>query len=286
MGWSSIGTVVGGGQLATAGGTPVQPVTDQLTSGDLGTGADGAVVLSANTTLVRDMQYSSLTVDVAVVLSTAGYVIRCQNTLTNDGIIANDGGDATATTPGAGAPTGSLLGGAAGALYHSGSTAGHVAGNNAIAADVQGGAGGSCVSADGGTGPYPGGSVTTSGALGLSMAGLRSLKYSGGASGAASAGAPSYAVSGGAGGVVIAFCGSTAGGGTWQADAGLSSGSGGSGGWSSGGSGGGVVYIATRQRGDTWTLSAAGGAGAGSAAGNAGATGYPGRTGILVCNGS
>lgn len=272
MGWSSIGTVVGGGQLATAGGTPVQPVTDQLTSGDLGTGADGTVILVADTTLVRDMQYAALTVGFGTTLHTASYVIRCQGLLTNDGTIANNGGDATApATPGSAAPTGTLLGSGAGVSC--GGNGASVSGLAPPAADVQGGGGGGA----------SGGTTKSSGAIGLSMPGLRSLLFAGGASGGVQS---SYvnggAASGGGGGVVIVFTDTTAGVGAITADAGASVVAS-TGGYASG-SGGGIVYIACRKRGDQWSISAAGSAGV--ATGTGAPPGFPGRTGVLVCNGS
>lgn len=294
MGWSSIGTVVGGGQLATAGGTPVQPVTDQLTSGDLGTGADGAVTLSANATLVRDMQYSSLTVNVAVVLNTAGYVIRCQGVLTNNGIIANDGGNGQAVslgtgTPGAGAPNGTLFGGGGGG--YGGSVPVVSNGASPPAADVEGGPGGNATVTQTGLG----GTVTISGAIGLSMPGLRSLRYSGGGGGGIDSHGSGTGASagGGGGGVVIIFTGSTAGNGDVHANGGAGAAwtqapSGSNPSEAGAGGGGGICYIACRARGDAWTVTASGGAGAVST-GNIGTgtaqNGWPGRAGVLVCNG-
>lgn len=274
---------IGGGQLTNGTGTPVQPVADQLTSGDLGTGADGAVTVIAATTLARDMQYSSLTVNAGVTLCTGGYVIRCQNTLTNNGLIHNNGTDGSSTAAGVGGLQGSLYGGANGAFYN-GSSAGNTSGINAPAADVQGGSSGAVASYFGSTKPTTG-TTTPSGAIGLSLPGLRSLTFAGGASGYATTNGGGWAASGGAGGVVIAYCGSTAGTGTWQANAGLSK-TFTTGSYLADGSGGGICFIACRSRGDTWTLSATGAAPAGGSGTNTANAGFPGRSGILVCNGS
>jgi hypothetical protein len=54
-----------------------------------GSGEDGEVVISTDTTLTRDMQYSTLTVDVGVTLNVAGYVVSCSVLLTNNGIITD-----------------------------------------------------------------------------------------------------------------------------------------------------------------------------------------------------
>ena len=282
---------LGGGQLTNGAGTPVQPVVDQLTSGDLGTGQDGSVTLTVNTTLARDMQYSSLTVNAGVTLTTASYVIRCTGTLTNNGTVANNGGNATTSAVGLGAPTGSLLGGADGVTVPGG-TQNTAAGNNAPSADVQGGYGGSTTNTQNPPKVTAGGSVVASGALGLSMSGLRSLRYAGGGSGAVDM----YAVanfigySGGAAGVIIAICDATAGTGTWKAIGGNPNINANPSGYSYavGGSGGGTVYIATRTRNDSWTFQVQG-SNALHYTGTDGAytaqNGGPGRSGILVCNG-
>ena len=60
-----------------------------------GNGSDGVVVISTNTTLTRDMQYSTLTVNSGITLNTAGYTITCSVLLTNNGTItdSDSGGD-------------------------------------------------------------------------------------------------------------------------------------------------------------------------------------------------
>jgi hypothetical protein len=79
-----------------------------------GSGKDGNVTISSNTTLTRDMYYENLTIKSGKVLNTNGYKIFVRNVLKNNGIIRNNGGDANETTPGEGAPTGSIGGGSKG----------------------------------------------------------------------------------------------------------------------------------------------------------------------------
>lgn len=54
-----------------------------------GDSSDGAGTISENTTLTKDMQYSSLTVNAGVTLNTAGFMILCAGTLTNNGTITD-----------------------------------------------------------------------------------------------------------------------------------------------------------------------------------------------------
>lgn len=58
-----------------------------------GDGSDGDTTISGNTSLSRDMYYNSLTVNEGVTLTTNGYRIFVENTLTNNGIIDNSGGN-------------------------------------------------------------------------------------------------------------------------------------------------------------------------------------------------
>lgn len=54
-----------------------------------GSGDDGVVVISTNTSLTRDMEYASLTVNAGVTLDTQGLVISCSVALTNNGVITD-----------------------------------------------------------------------------------------------------------------------------------------------------------------------------------------------------
>ena len=89
------GTIqVGGGQLTDPTGNVSQPVITQVTTAFFGSGADGAVTLSANATLIRNMQYSTLTLASAVTLTSA-WAIFVNDTLSSTGspLIANNGSD-------------------------------------------------------------------------------------------------------------------------------------------------------------------------------------------------
>jgi len=54
-----------------------------------GSGADGAVTISADTVLTRDMAYTTLTINSGKVLDTAGFIVSCSVLLTNNGIITD-----------------------------------------------------------------------------------------------------------------------------------------------------------------------------------------------------
>ena len=71
-----------------------------------GSGADGNVTISANTTLTRDMHYNNLDVNAGYTLDTAGFRVFVRNTLTmaatsgnqSDTIIGRVGGVSTSGT--------------------------------------------------------------------------------------------------------------------------------------------------------------------------------------------
>lgn len=54
-----------------------------------GTGADGDITISVDTTLTADKNYNNLTVNAGITLNTAGYTVKVKNTLTNNGIITD-----------------------------------------------------------------------------------------------------------------------------------------------------------------------------------------------------
>lgn len=112
-------TALSGDVTATgAGGSAAATI---VAPADFGDGSDGAVTISGNTTLTRDMFYSSLTVNSSVILTTNGWKIFCSGTVTNNGTIrstnvAADGSNANAQTGGAlgSGSSGGSLGGAGG----------------------------------------------------------------------------------------------------------------------------------------------------------------------------
>lgn len=67
-----------------------------------GSGVDGAVTISADTTLTRDMQYTTLTVNSGKTLSTAGFTILCSVLLTNNGTITDSTNGGTGGAGGTG----------------------------------------------------------------------------------------------------------------------------------------------------------------------------------------
>ena len=68
-------------------GTPGLKYFTKATS--FGSGADGAVTIATGTTLTRNMQYTTLVVNNGVTLNTAGYIITCSVSLTNNGTITD-----------------------------------------------------------------------------------------------------------------------------------------------------------------------------------------------------
>lgn len=88
-----------------------------------GTGSDGVVVIPSNTSLTRDMYYSSLTVNLGAHLNTNGFRIFVKNTLTVNGTIGVNNstsintGTVTGTPPKATSTNFSIGGSAAGSVY-------------------------------------------------------------------------------------------------------------------------------------------------------------------------
>ncbi len=115
-----------------------------------GSGADGDVTISGNTSLTKDMFYNNLTVNNAITLNASGYRIYVKGTLTNNGTISNAGGNGGNSSAGAGGTagaagaTGSLGGGAAGAagVFSSGNGACENGVNGAAISSSVGSAGG------------------------------------------------------------------------------------------------------------------------------------------------
>lgn len=281
-----------------------------LTPGLIGDGVDGAVTISVNTTLTRDMYYSSLTVNAGVTLNTGGFVIFCDGpvNVAATGFIArngNPGGNAATSSAGgaAGAIAGVTTGtGAAGAAGGAGTIAAGASGASSAAQSGEGGSGG--VGGNGGVGSGGvGGSGGNSGALTIRY--FRNVqatwKYTavgtymplgtGGAGGAAGGGDGTNLGRGGggggssAGGVMI-ICDSLNNLGTIQVKGG-SGGNGGAGalgniggGAGGGGGGGGTIIIFCNTITNLGTLDDSGGtAGTGSAGAGTGSAGTNGSAG-------
>lgn len=88
---------------------------DQFEDGAFGDGSDGSVTISANTTLTEDKHYVNLTINAGVRLNTNGYRLLVKGTLTNNGIISNNGGDGGIATAGVSAGNTLPAGGSGGA---------------------------------------------------------------------------------------------------------------------------------------------------------------------------
>lgn len=67
-----------------------------------GSGADGVVTISADTTLTGDKQYTTLTVNAGITLNTAGFTVMCDTLLTNNGIITDSSSGGAGGTGGTG----------------------------------------------------------------------------------------------------------------------------------------------------------------------------------------
>ena len=80
-----------------------------------GTGSDGTVTISGDTTLSRDMEYNNLTINTGAVLQTGGYAVHVRRLLTNHGTIRHNG-----VAGGTGASGGTALA----TRHYGGSTAG------------------------------------------------------------------------------------------------------------------------------------------------------------------
>ena len=76
-----------------------------------GSGMDGNVTISSNTTLTRDMYYNNLQIDAGIVLNTAGYRVFVRNRLTMAPTSANQS-DTKIGRVGAASTSGTLKGGA------------------------------------------------------------------------------------------------------------------------------------------------------------------------------
>jgi hypothetical protein len=242
--------------------------------GPYGYGTDSNVTISGTTTLTRDMFYSNLTINAGAILNTAGFRVFVRDTCTIavGGVIQNNGGAASGSAAGAGAPANTLGGAGSGA---SGLVNSSVAGTNIV--DALGGNGGQ--GGSGGVGGMATPVASTNGGpdiiktfpnavQGRQLAGGVIRGGAGGGSGLGSAGFAGGGGGGGGGVLMIAahiITGSSA---TIQAKGG-NGGTGTPGG--GGGGGGGCVIIVTDLQPTGVTFSAPGGTGGGN--GSAGAPG-------------
>jgi hypothetical protein len=231
-----------------------------------GDGIDGIVTISANTTLTRDMAYDTLTINVGVVLTPAGYRIYVKNTLTNNGTIRANGGNGFnggAIVPGQGgqggaaSPAGTMGGGGfgGGGATSGISASGGPAGAGGGLANALGGVGGA--GGVGGTpGPYANGAGGAKTQTVANRHGLVLLSTSpevrggtGGGGGGApiDQGSPTGGGGGGGAGPIIIAARTITNNGTMEANGGNGGNNGGNpGGGGGGGGGGGAIVLVYR----------------------------------------
>jgi hypothetical protein len=227
--------------------------------GSFGTGADGKVTINANTPLVRDMYYESLTINSGFTLSTGGFKIYVAGTLTLVGTatIACVGGNASGLTAGAGAPAGTSGSGSTGGAGRNTAGAGNAGSALTSVMGASGGSGGAANASSGGSG----GTVT---ALTVALGGPRPFdNIQNAVSGRAISGIAINGGTGGGGGAAIAASTSGAGGG-----------------------GGGLIFIIARNIVVTGVgpavITAAGGNGSNATVGTAGGGGGGGGGVIII----
>jgi hypothetical protein len=280
------------------------PIT-RLPAAIFGDGSDGAVTISSNTSLTRDMYYSSLTVNAGVTLSPNGWRIFCTGTANILGTIDASGGNGTASAGASGGGPGAAGGGANAVIAQgaAGTTGGITAGTvgNAggpylVDPSVNSGAGGASGggNAGGGAGAQSrmvGGVAQFRNSANAILAegitsGIVIGRLGGGASGGSGAGDGTNRGGGGGGGAsgIVIVAAVLAGNGTIAAKGGNGGGPGTTGNCGGGGGGnGGSIILVTTSNTFTGTITAAGGTGgAGVGTGVAGGAGAPGGTLTLL----
>lgn len=243
--------------------------------GYYGTGADGTVTISSDTTLVRDMYYDTLTINSGVRLFPVGFKIAALNAVNINGIIDRQGNPGTATTGGVALAVGSIGGSGAGGA--GGTTAAGIAGTATVnSIGVTGGAGGAGSSAAGGAqGTVTLPTAAVGGVECLATARQASVGRTfdntigaggSGGGGAGGAGAGNQGGGGGSGGGVVVICSRiVAGTGSILANGGngFSGANSGVGTGGGGGGGGGVVMIVCENdtSAEAFTINVNGGSG-------------------------
>jgi len=269
----------------------IAKLSSRTNSSQFGNGADGIVTITTDTTLVRDMYYESLTVNVGAILSTAGFRIHVSNVMTVNGVIDRSG-NLTSTNAGAlGLIAGTTgLTGAGGAGGGVGVGVGGTATTNSIGAN--GGAGGAGASGAGavGTALVPtallGGAEVVNAVRYASVAQQNAgliLQGGGGGSGGGGSGVAGSAGGAGSGaGVIVLMAKSLVGTGTVRANGGgganapLANAGGG------GGGGGGALLLITENDTLATSIVFQANGGLGGAGNGTGLSGNVGGTGRIV----
>ena len=97
--------------ITTIGSTGISTVPDEI----YGSGQDGSVTISVNTTLTRDMYYTDLKINDGIHLNTGGYRVFVRNTLTFSSASANQSTTSIGLKNGSSA-TGTIKGGGTGSV--------------------------------------------------------------------------------------------------------------------------------------------------------------------------
>ncbi len=256
------------------------PATLSL-AGWFGDGSDGDLTIGAGQTvsLSANKQYANITIAATGVLQTNGWIVRCSGTVTNDGVIHDDGNDASGASIGATlSATGTRTAGHAAGTGRATTGVGAAGTNGTVHAyswyNPAGGSGGSVTGYAGGAGTtaVAGGSTT---ALDfnpiIALEGRNWIPIStttryerggGGGGGGGNNGATFAGAGGGGGGKVLVLCNTLAGSGVFRArggNGGNGTAGGGSCGGGGGGSGGQVIVCASVTTNWSGTLSVPGG---------------------------
>jgi hypothetical protein len=287
------------GDMITFDGTNV--IQSAMVNPGFGNGADGNVTYSANTTLAANVNAGNITVNSAVRVTAAGFLIRATGTLTltdNTSFISNNGGAASGATGGTQGATATLGGGSVGGNGKSIAAAGDASGSRtnswpfstSATNTGKGGDGGSDGAGHaGGAGTTPGAVSANSKSFGFasydfgSTGGAGALTNLTGGSGGGGGGSPGSGSTsgggGGGGGVLIVWAYIVTGSGLIEANGGTGADATGTNAGGGGGGGGGASILVTHLiQGSAPTVRASGGTHGGKvgtgSVGSDGAAGY------------
>lgn len=296
--------------VSATGATPASPK-----SAYYGDGSDGAVTLDGTTTVtgmvpsasvytaVRDLYYTTLTINGSVVLNMGGYRLLTTGALTNNGTIRRNGVAGTAGSGGVGGTGGAAVdpgyigGSAAGGNGASATNTGTIGGGAGVSAGGSGGAGGASGAGQaGGAAGTATAIAATSGGIPRALPTAAVMQYTdgvpnlivvaggGGGGGGGAAAASSGGAGGSGGGVMVILAQSFAGTGSITATGGAGGAAGGTNGGGGGGGGGGFIAVVSSSvsagaiSGQTFSVAA----GAGGAKTGTGVAGGAGSVGNVV----
>lgn len=170
-----------------------------------GDGSDGAVTISSNTTITRNMCYTTLTVQSTFTLTTARFMVSASSGIVNAGTIQDNGNSGSGSTAGTALVTnfysGNNSAGGAGATNAVGTSAA-AAGSNGGGSGGTGGSGGANAGGAGGTASVAptNGSILSHNALPWIFGGFQGQAKIGGGGGGGGGGSNNASATGGGGG--------------------------------------------------------------------------------------